>query len=228
MHPPLSVGRTRSAPIRTLAASGALALAVACAGALPTGANAQKLIKCVDKQGRVTYVDKLGPECANDQGFQEMNKRGVVTKKIDAPLTAEQRKAQEDEVAQKKVEATKLAEQRRQDKALLATYTNEKEIDLKRERDYQVIDAAMGTVRTSLKGATERLDDVNKRMAAASKDKKAPSDALKEEATRAQADKVRLEQQVKDKEAEREATKEKYDQYKKRFMELRSGVQAAK
>lgn len=227
MYPLPPFGRTRSATIRALAASGALALAIAWTGVLPTAA-AQKLIKCVDKQGRVTYVDKLGPECANDQAFQEMNKRGVVTKKIDAPLTAEQRKAQEDERAQQKIEAAKLAEQRRQDQALLATYTNEKEIDLKRERDYQVIDAAMGTVRTSLKGATERLEDANKRMAAASKDKKGPSEALKEEAARAQSDKARLEQQIKEKEAEREATRVKYDQYKKRFMELRGGAQASK
>src|SRR5690349_13314121 len=92
------------------------------------------MYKWVDEKGHVQYGDSIPPQYRN-QNSEELNKRGVVTKKGEAALTPEQIKAKADEDARMKVQKQKEAEQQRHDNALLATYTDEKEIDLKRDRE---------------------------------------------------------------------------------------------
>ena len=116
-------------------------------------AQAQAAIVCwTDKSGKVVGCgDRVPPEY-QDNASKELNKRGVTVKTTPPALTPEQKRAQLAELERKQAVAQKMEEQRRRDKALLASYTTEKEIDLKRERDVQVLDSYIESLQASLKG----------------------------------------------------------------------------
>ena len=72
---------------------------VALSVALAFGASslhAAGLVKWVDDKGVTHYGDSIPPEFAS-RGTTELSKQGIVIKKTDAALTAEQRKAQEEQ-----------------------------------------------------------------------------------------------------------------------------------
>jgi len=111
-----------------------------------------KMYKWVDEKGEVHYGDTVPPQYSN-QGREELSKKGTVLKKTEGALTPEQRQAKEAEEAQKKAEQQKALEQKRRDKALLNTYTNEKEIDLTRDRNLRPLDMQIQSLQDDLKRA---------------------------------------------------------------------------
>jgi hypothetical protein len=110
--------------------------------------------KWVDEKGVVHYTDKIPPEAVN-KGNSEI-KNGVAVKRTDPAPTAEQRRAREIE----EVRQQQLAKERevvdRRDRALLATYTTEGEIDLARRR-------ALNTIDAQVQGATKYTMMLNQR-----------------------------------------------------------------
>ncbi len=115
----------------------ALVACVAALAAAPLGAHAQKMYKCVDAKGKVYYTQLPPAECTG-RPSDVLDKSGVVVKHNEAPLTAEQRaKIEADKEAEKKrkaEEAERLKEQQRQSTALLNTYSSVKDIDEARAR----------------------------------------------------------------------------------------------
>lgn len=203
------------------------ALLAAALSAFPSMAAAQskekgRIVCWKDKSGKVVGCgDKVPPEY-QDSATREMDSRGVTRNTTESSEDAAKRRTQDQAAAKAKAEeAKRLAEQQRQDSALLNTFTSEKEIDQKRDRDLQQADIQMGQVKTSLKNATDRYNDTKARMETASKDKKGPSEGLKDELARATSEKQRFEQLVVTKEKEREEISKRYAEQKKRYLELR-------
>lgn len=95
--------------------------------------------KWVDEHGNTQYGDTIPPQYVK-RGSEELNKKGVVIKKIEGAMSEEQIKAKAEADAKKKTEERQALEQKRRDRALLATYTSEKEIDLIRDRNLQPFD----------------------------------------------------------------------------------------
>lgn len=89
-------------------------------------------IVCCDVDGKRTCGDPPPTQC--DNRAKTVFSKGGVAKEVEAPLTAEQRAARDAEAARKKEEEKKAAEQARKDRALLDSYTGEKEIDAARDR----------------------------------------------------------------------------------------------
>jgi hypothetical protein len=119
-----------------------------------TGAQAGAMKKCVDASGKTLYYGDtippdLLPKCKN---LSELSNKGIEKKKTEY-LNAEERKAKADEDAAKKAEKQKEVDQARKDKALLATYTTEKEIDLTRDRNLKPLDLQIQTLQDDLKKA---------------------------------------------------------------------------
>ncbi len=77
------------------------------------------------------------------------------SKKVEAPLTAEQQARRDAEMAKKEADAKQAAEERRRTLALLSTYSSEKDIDSARDRNLAEIDK-------SIKEAEKRLDEASK------------------------------------------------------------------
>ncbi|MBI2313030.1 MAG: DUF4124 domain-containing protein [Betaproteobacteria bacterium] len=178
-----------------------LAAGLAAGLAAPAAAALQK---CVDDKGKTHYYDRVAPpECVGKPTTQMTNK-GVVIKKTEGALSPEQQKAKEEEVLQSKAEAQKLKDQQRRDKALLNTYTSEKEIDLAMNRNLEPIDVAIKSIEPRLKNAEDKL--------AKTKDADAEREVqrLKSEIAQKQQDKARIKARFEsDKERYRELTQKK-------------------
>lgn len=190
-------------------------------------ADAQKIVCWKDKSGKVVGCgDKVPPEFQSS-ATKELDKRGITRGTTESVEESNQRRAREQEAARIKAEEDrKLTDLKRQDNALLETYSNEREIDLKRDRDLSNLDSQMEQLNTALKAATLRYNDARTRADSFDKSKKPLTPQLKDELAKATADKSRLEQAVQAKQKEKEELRERFANYKRRYTELKSGVQA--
>ena len=116
-----------------------VAVSVATAAFLfAAGAARAATYKWVDEKGVVHYSDKMPPE-AVDKANVELNKQGIPINRTDKALTPEQRRANEQEAERARAAARAAEEIARRDRALVASYTSEAEIDLARNRSLQTI-----------------------------------------------------------------------------------------
>ena len=100
--------------------------------ALPFAAEAQSY-RCVGTDGKKYYGQNVPPQCAG-QPIEQLNAQGLVVKKIDAQATADARAKKEVEDADRKKREAVSKEEGRRDRALLATYTSDKDIEDARSR----------------------------------------------------------------------------------------------
>lgn len=190
-------------------------------------AIAGKLYSWVDEHGKTHYGNTVPPQYAQ-QGNAELNQRGVVVKKTDAALTPEQRKAKEEELAQQKEEEKKKLEQKRRDKALLNTYTTEKEVDLVRDRNLQQGELQLQSMELRAKQVQPRLDQARKRAEdLVAKKRPLPPD-LQQELEEKGKELRRLQEMIQQKRAEMDAIRARFEDDKKRFRELRQVEDSAR
>jgi chromosome segregation ATPase len=204
------------------------ALALLLAAFVAGDAAAQKKIVCwKDKAGKVVGCGDSVPPEYQDNATKELDRRGITRQTTETAEERARREAAEKQTAAEKAEEKKrLAEQRRQDQALLNTFTNEKEIDLKRDRDLQVVDGQLTQLRVSHKNAVARQAEVKGRIDAAAKTGKPMTANQKEDLERAQSDMDKAEQSIVIKEKEKEDIRKKYADMRARYTELRSGGSA--
>src|SRR5574340_1823053 len=106
-----------------------VALIAGLAFSLPVAA---KMYKWVDDKGVTHYGETIPPEYAH-KDRSELDKSGRVIEKKEV-LTPEERRANEEAEAKKRADEEAALERKRRDKALVNTYSSEKEIDLARNR----------------------------------------------------------------------------------------------
>lgn len=190
-------------------------------------AAAGKMYKWVDEHGKTHYGNAVPPQYAQ-QGSAELDKKGAVVKKTDAALTPEQRKAKEEELAQKKEEEKKKLEQKRRDKALLNTYTTEKEIDLVRDRNLQQGELQLQSMELRAKQVQPRLDQARKRAADLTARKKPLPADLQQELEETEKEMQHLQEMIKQKRMGMDVIRARFEDDKKRFRELRQIEDTAK
>jgi len=141
--------RTRT----TVFAAAALMLAPLAADAQTN--KEQYTYRCVGKDGKKYYGQTI-PDACLGRPLELINKQGLVVKRIDLEGEEKARLAKEAE-AEKKREA-ELAEKDsvRRTRALLATYTSEKDIEDSRNRDLRNHDKGVQEV-------LKRIEDIKKR-----------------------------------------------------------------
>jgi hypothetical protein len=191
-------------------------------------AAAQKIVCWKDKSGKtVGCGDKIPPEY-QDNASQEIDKRGVVRKTNESAEEKAKRVAKEQENEKTKAEQDKkAAEQKRLDSALVNTYSNEKEIDLRRDRDLATIDAQVTQLKVMQKNAADRQKEVKGRIDTVTKTGKQPGDAVKDELARAESDQRKADQSLADKEKEKDEIRVRYATMRARYLELKGGGSAA-
>ncbi|OIP11733.1 MAG: hypothetical protein AUK53_08375 [Betaproteobacteria bacterium CG2_30_59_46] len=190
-------------------------------------AIAGKLYSWVDEQGKTHYGNTVPPQYAQ-QGNAELNQKGAVVKKTDPALTPAQRKAKEEELAQQKEEEKKKLEQKRRDKALLNTYTTEKEIDLVRDRNLQQGELQLQSMELRAKQVQPRLDQARKRAGVLVAKKKPLSPDLQQEIEEAEKEIQHLQEMIQQKRVEMDSIRARFEDDKKRFRELRQIEDTAK
>jgi len=177
----------------------ALVIAITVA-ALPTAAEAQSY-RCVGKDGKKYYGQSVPPQCAG-LPVEVMNAQGVVVKRIDAQATADERaKKEAEEVDRKKREAQSKDEGRR-DRALMATYTSEKDVQDARAR--------------ALEGNRRQVAESEARIAALKKRRAAPGENVAGIDIELKAQEGLLASKKK----EAEAINARYEDDRKRYVEL--------
>ena len=190
----------------------------------PGVASAQKIVCWKDKSGKVVGCgDKIPPEFQSS-ATKELDRRGITRGTTESVDEAGQRRQREQEAARtRQEEERKQIDQKRHDTALLETYTSEREIDQKRDRELQILDLQMEQLTTGQRGVNQRHAEVTARVEAIRKSGKTPGKPVEDELVRATADKLRLEQTIEAKQKEKVELRERYAAYRKRYTDLRSG-----
>jgi hypothetical protein len=200
-----------------------ISLACLLAAALSVPALAQekvRMYKCVDGAGKVYYSDKMNPDC--DHG-SELNRQGVVMKKRDPAKAAQPDK---DKAAPEAMTPRKAKEQERRDRALMATYTSEEEIDAARDRSLAIPAQGTKTVETKLTKASERLTALKKQADDLAAQKKPLPAPLLEDVNATQKEIARYEADLAERKAQANAIRARFEADKQRYRELK-GVSAA-
>ncbi|HWA13892.1 MAG TPA: DUF4124 domain-containing protein [Burkholderiales bacterium] len=181
--------------------------------ALAQTKSAQRMYKCVDEKGKVFYSDSPSTDC--NKGT-EMTRHGVVVRKpekvVATPAKVEKKSAP--------------ASAERRDRALMATYTREEEIDAARDRSLEMPNQALKASEARLQKTNQELFSLKKQAdSLASQQKPLPADLI-EDVNARQKQVAALETEVAQKKAQAEAIRARYESDKLRFRELK-GASAA-
>jgi hypothetical protein len=178
------------------------------------GAGA-RMYKCIDEAGKVYYSDKPRSDCIK---AAEMNRQGVIVPKPgDKAL----------KTTATPVAATKEAPAGRRDRALMATYTSESEIDAARDRSLQMPLQSIKALEAKNEKAGAELFELKKQAdVLASKQQPLPADLL-DEVQAKQKQQAGLETELNKKKAEAEQIRSRYEADKVRYRELKGTPAAA-
>lgn len=179
-----------------------------------------KMYKWVDEKGATHYGDSIPAQYTN-QGNTELNKRGMVIKRTDGALSQEQISAKEAAAAKEKQDARTALEQKRKDTALLNSYSNEKEIDMARDRNLQLVDASIQGTETRIKVEKTKLDELRKRAETIKKRNKPIPPYLAEEIRQGEQSVAALNGSIKQKQQEKETIRAKFEAEKRHYQELK-------
>ena len=94
---------------------------------------AANLYCCIDAGGRQVCGDIL-PQACYGRAYREVGASGRTVRTVEAPLSSEQRAQRAAEEAKRQADEAALREQRRLDQALLDTYGSAKDIEMMRAR----------------------------------------------------------------------------------------------
>jgi hypothetical protein len=189
----------------------------------PLAADAQPkdqyTYRCTGKDGKKYYGQTI-PQACLGQPLELINKQGLVVKRVDPEGEEKARIAKaEEEKKKKELEAAKQ-DQMRRNRALLATYTSEKDIEDARVR-------AMRDHQNQVKDVERKIEDIQKRQAKFQKElamyeeagKGAPPQRLKEEVTNAEIDLKAQQGLLEAKKKEAAGINARYDEDRRRYRE---------
>jgi len=201
--------------------SGIVVLGILLALAAVSASAQQRVFKCKDGKGKTYYTQTPPAECLGKE-MEELSKQGTRVKNREAALTPEQIAARDAEEKRKKEEEVHAKEEKRKNQALLNTYSSEKDIEDSRMR--------------ALKQAEQTAKEIDKRIADAQK--RAKDLAAEKEFYAKKPIPKKLQDDIKNNEidikgqqdtqaAKRKELGEinaKYDEDKRRYLELTTGA----
>ena len=203
--------RAKALPIAKykFAIASAALFTICCLFSIIQQAHAEGIVKWKDEKGVTHYGDKIPPQYSNTEN-SVINKQGITVKR-NMPVTYK-----DEAVSQAKIEQDK------KDKALLNAFTNEDEIDLARDRNLQ-------SDKVALDGLTLRKANTEKRLVSSqkyaqsftNKKKPVPADVTNDLKSN-QAEMAKIDQQIADHKALMEATRQRFDADKQRYIALRN------
>ena len=194
-----------------------LALALA---ALPLAALAQSY-RCVGSDGKKYYGSTVPAQCLG-LPVEQLNAQGMVVKRFDAAASAAEReKKAADEEDRKKREVNSKEEGRR-NRALLATYTSDKDIEDARGRALKDNEGAVKDVEQRIGGLKKRLGELRKELDFY-QGKNNPPAKLSDDIRNIEFDIKTQEDLMAAKKREVDQINARYDDDKKRYGELTKG-----
>jgi Domain of unknown function (DUF4124) len=178
-----------------------------------------KLYKWVDEKGVTHYGEVVPPEYANSEKMKL--EKGHI-EKVERNKPAEDKNAQGNKGKTEKPQDNQVTlDARRHDNALLNSYSNEKEIDLARDRNLSQIDARVGSYTTLLKSARETVDQLHQESDNRTKAGKKIPQSLTDDISAAEARVDKLQNDLDTNIKESETVKARYEADKQRYRELK-------
>ncbi len=179
---------------------------------------------CFDERNIQTCSDTLPYQCYG-RAYREINESGMTVRRVDAPLTSEQRAQREVEIRKAREEELKRKEQDRKNRALLATYSSEKDINYVRDLAVVELEKTIKVAQNKQAELVKRQQKLNDE-AEFYKKKDLPPE-LKAQMRDNESDMKALLASIETKQKEIEALKVRYEAEKLRYRELTSGKKAA-
>jgi hypothetical protein len=179
----------------------------------------QYTYRCVGNDGKKYYGSTIPSACLG-RPLELINKQGMMVKRIDPEGDEKARIAKEAEAERKREADAASKDAQRRSRALLATYTSEKDIEDSRARDLRNHDRGVQEVQ-------QRITDIKKRQTQFQKElelfktegKGDPPTRLKEEITNADIDLKAQETLLDAKKKEALGINARYDEDKRRYKE---------
>jgi hypothetical protein len=180
-------------------------------------AQAGRLYCCADEQGKQVCGDIL-PQVCRGKAYREIGASGQTVRRVEAPLTPEQRAQQEADEKRRQEQEAANKEQQRKDQALLATYGSEKDIDAVYERAVREVNQAIKVAEDKIAELLQRRKKFESE-AEFYKKQQLPPDVFK---GLRDADQEIKSQEfvVESKRKDLESLRSKYDDDRRRFAEL--------
>jgi hypothetical protein len=179
----------------------------------------QYTYRCTGKDGK-KYYGQTVPQACFGQPLELINKQGMVVKRIDPEGEEKARLAKEAEAEKKRELEAAQKETMRRNRALLATYTSENDIEESRKRD-------LANHQRSLQEVEHRIAEIKSRQAQYQKElalfqeasKGTPPARLQEEITNAEID-LKAQQTLLDaKKKDTVSINTRYDEDRRRYRE---------
>jgi hypothetical protein len=203
-----------------------LAVLAALVALLPLAAGAQSSYRCVGKDGKKYYGSAVPPECLG-QPVEQLNSQGMVVKRFDAAASAAEREKKAAEEEERKKREANSKEEGRRNRALLATYTSEADIDQARSRALKENEGAVKDIETRIGALKKRQDDLKKELEFYQGKNKPPA-KLEHDMTGAEFDLKTQQDLLVTKRKEVDLINARYGEDKKRYNELTKGGAAKK
>jgi hypothetical protein len=200
---------------RLLAKLAMLALLAAPVVAL---AQAGLTYRCTGKDGKKYYGSTIPKQCMG-QPIEQLNKQGLVVKRMDAAGDEKERAAKAAELEKKREADTAAREEQRRNRALLATYTSVKDIDQARARALAENQKTSIEVQARIEGIKKERTRLTKELEFYTGKNKPPAKLL-EEIQNTEIDVKAQEDLLTAKKREVATINAKYDDDKRRYLEL--------
>ena len=189
--------------------------------ALPLAAGAQSY-RCVGKDGKKYYGQSVPPACLG-MPVEQLNSQGMVVKRFDAQATAAEREKQAAEEAERKKREAVSKEEGRRNRALLATYTSDADIDAARMRALKENEGAMKDIERRIALMKKKGEDLKKELDFYTGKNKPPA-KLEQDMNNNAFDIKTQEELLAAKQKEVDVINARYDDDKKRYLELTKGA----
>jgi hypothetical protein len=178
----------------------------------------------VDKDGKVQYSDVMPPAQAG-KGHAELDKYGRVIKEerrsLMTPLEIEQ---EQQAVAHQEALKRQQQAQQRRDKALLSTYTSEKEIELARDRALELENLNIRGLQTRMDSAAQKLAEANAKLAISRNEGKPASASILQMRDEAQRELAQISESMNLRNKAIENIHKRFEEDEKRFLELKDSM----
>jgi hypothetical protein len=208
----------------------AVAAALAAGVLAPFGVQAQKVepltYRCVGKDKKTYYGQTPPPQCAG-MPLEMLNRQGLVVRRVDPQADAANKAAKEAEDAKKREDDAAQRDRQRRDRALLATYTSEADVEAARKRALLDNEKAIQTIDMRTASIRKRQAELTKELEFY-KGKNKPPAKLEQEIKGAESELRAQEEQRAKRQKDIEAINARYDEDLRRYVELTRGAAAKK
>ena len=117
--------------------------------------------KCVDEKGATHFGDAPPEACAKVKTY-EIGKSGAVVRTLEPAATAAEQHAGRAEREQKRDTDRAATEAKRRDRALLDSYTSDREIDAARDRNVEMLKGRLAATVLRMKPIEQREKDLER------------------------------------------------------------------